>query len=290
MTGTKFEQPNKVKVSRDRWDRPYIQHPETGEIEPYTRVTTYAGSIEDTYNLGQWQLRNAIHGMAINEALVMEAAALTDIHGEDKAAAQDVANRAQEAAKARDAARIGTALHTFTDIYDTTGEIPKTVPRAYRGHIEAYARMLDREKLIPVAMEQFRVNHKLKIAGTCDRIYRCDRDGVYRIGDTKSGNIQYGQGKIAIQLALYAWSKPYKVNEDLRNTGVTEDDPFPVDRELGIVIHLPRVVEQGKDGKDLPATCEAKHVDLVAGLEGIKLCGMVRAWRKRNGLIVPIAS
>jgi hypothetical protein len=282
----KFEQPGDGKVKRDpRWGRPYIQHPVTGEITTYTRVTTYAGSIEDTYNLGQWQNRNVAYGMALNEALVMQAAAMTEPHGKDKDDLQAVAEAAQEAAKARDAARIGTALHSFTDAYDSTGEIPRNIPRAYRGHIEAYARMLDREQLEPVAMEQFRVNHKLQVAGTADRIYRRIVDGLHYIGDTKSGNIKYGQGKIAIQLALYAYSKPYEPNADRPDTGVTLDDNYPVNRKRAIVVHLPREVEEGET-----ATCEAKFVDLIAGLEGIKLCGMVRAWRKLNGLIVPIST
>jgi hypothetical protein len=257
-----------------------VQHPRTGEIEPYTRCTTLAGSIEDTYNLGQWQQRKVAYGMGLREDLQMAAASIRDDEEPDaKGKLQDIAERAKEAANAGAAARIGTALHAFTDAYDRDGVIPRNVPSAFKPDVEAYARALDKWKLVPLAIEQFRVVHSIKVAGTTDRLYLYEPDSVIVIGDTKSGEIKWGQPKMAIQLAIYANGKPYVPHEDGEH-GETKEDPYPVDKVRGVIMHLPRG----------SGVCEPHWVDLVKGKEGVKLCLAVRAWRKETGLLVPFAS
>jgi hypothetical protein len=277
-----FDQPADTKptIKRDRYSRPYIQHPVTGQIEPYTRATTLAGSIEDTFNLSQWQKRKVAYGMGLREDLQMAAAAIVDDEDErGKAALQEIAERAMEAANAGAPARIGTALHAFTDAYDRDGKIPRNIPSAFKPDVEAYARALDEWKLTPLAMEQFRVAHSIKTAGTADRLYLYERDQVIVIGDTKSGNIKWGQPKMAIQLAIYANGKPYVADEDGEH-GATLDDPYDVDKTRGVIMHLPRGA----------GVCEPQWVDLVKGKAGVKLCLQVRAWRKETGLVVPFAS
>lgn len=277
-----FEQPptTESKVKRDRWKRPLIQHPKTGEIEAYTRVTTLAGSIEDTYNIGQWQMRKVARGMALREDLQMLAASIEDDDSDEgKAALQQIAESAKEAANAGAGARIGTALHTFTDEYDRTGRIPPRVPRAFKPDVEAYARALEMHKLRPLVVEQFRVVHSIKVAGTTDRLYLYEPDNTIIIGDTKSGEIKWGQPKMTIQLTLYANGKPYIPDEDGEG-GQTFEDQYPVDKERGVIIHLPR-----GSGR-----CEPHWVDLRKGREGVKLCIAVRKWRKETGLVVPFAS
>jgi hypothetical protein len=278
-----FSQPPEVapKPKRDRYSRPFVQHPVTGETEPYTRCTTLAGSIEDTYNLGQWAKRKVAFGMGRREDLQMLAAAIQD--DEDaiaKAQLQEIADKAMEAAEAGAAARIGTALHAFTDEYDRTGKMPRTVPKAFRPDVEAYARALDKWKLQPLVMEQFRVVHSIKAAGTTDRLYLYVPDNTIIIGDTKSGEIKWGQPKMAIQLAIYANGRPYVPDADGSETGTTLDDPYPVDRDRGVIMHLPR-------GKGV---CEPHWIDLRKGAQGVKLCLAVRAWRKETGLLVPFAN
>jgi hypothetical protein len=73
---------------------------------------------------------------------------------------------------------------------------------------------------------------------------------------------------------------PYVPDPENNERGETIPDEYPVDKQMGIVVHLPR-----GEGR-----CEARPVDLVAGAEGIRLCGMIRAWRKRKGLILPVST
>jgi hypothetical protein len=61
------------ELPRDRWGRPLITPPTGGEPRAYTRVTTLAGSVEDTYHLGQWQQRMVAVGMARRPDLVLGA-------------------------------------------------------------------------------------------------------------------------------------------------------------------------------------------------------------------------
>jgi hypothetical protein len=84
---------------------------------------------------------------------------------------------------------------------------------------------------------------------------------------------------MAIQLAIYANGKPYVPHEDGEH-GETKEDPYPVDKVRGVIMHLPRG----------SGVCEPHWVDLVKGKEGVKLCLAVRAWRKETGLLVPFAS
>ena len=87
-------------VSRDRWGRPLITPPEGGKAVPYVRVTTLAGTLEDTYNLGKWQQRQVAMGIAARPDLV----ALVSAARGDKGALNAVCEQAHEAAASSAAA------------------------------------------------------------------------------------------------------------------------------------------------------------------------------------------
>jgi hypothetical protein len=94
------------------------------------------------------------------------------------------------------------------------------------------------------------------------------------VGDLKTGRIDYGAGKIAQQLAVYANSKDY----DPATGGRADQD---VCTHYGIVVHLPQ------------GTGEASvHVvDLVAGWEAVKLSSQVREHRRMaKGMLWPLES
>jgi hypothetical protein len=108
-----------------------------------------------------------------------------------------------------------------------------------------------------------------KIAGTPDRISTLPT-GQRVIFDLKTGSIDYGIGKIAMQLAVYAHSAIYNVD-------TFERTAHNADKTIGIIAHLP-----AGSGK-----CELVEVDLVAGWEAVQLAKEVREWRSRKGLSKP---
>ena len=83
--------------------------------------------------------------------------------------------------------------------------------------------------------------------------------------DLKTGRLDYGAGKIAQQLAVYANSKDYDPE-----TGERSDQD--VCTHYGIVVHLPQGTGE--------ATVHV--VDLVAGWEAVKLSSQVREHRRMS--------
>ena len=90
------------------------------------------------------------------------------------------------------------------------------------------------------------------------------------IFDLKTGSIDYGIGKIAMQLAVYAHSAIYNVDTHERTA-------HNADKTIGIIAHLPAG----------SGTCELIEVDLVAGWDAVQLAKEVREWRTRKGLSKP---
>lgn len=248
----------------DRYGRYVIPHPVTGKKTSWTRATTYAKSISDTYALGQWMLRMAVKGVATRPDLYALAAA-TPI--EDKDGLNRIAEDAKEAAAAKAGANLGTALHSFTEQVDR-GEVPN-VPEPWARDIAAYKKMLadHRIAILPQYLERKVVVPDIGIAGTFDRIV--DRGGL-KIGDLKTGkDLSFGWLEIAIQLAIYSRAT------HLWTPSTRTFEPMPaVDQDVALVFHLPV-------GQALAVLYE---VDIAAGWRAAQLCGQVRDWRKRRDL------
>jgi hypothetical protein len=140
-----FEAPAKrIEVKRDRWDRPLIPHPVTGVEQPWTRVTTLAGTLKDSYALGQWQQRMVAHGIGKRSDLYALACALDP--EADKKRLQEVCDKAKDAAEADRGANHGTALHAFTDRHDRG--LPVTnVPAHLQADFDAYRRGMELNRL-----------------------------------------------------------------------------------------------------------------------------------------------
>lgn len=248
----------------DRYGRYVIPHPTTGKKTSWTRATTYAKSISDTYALGQWMLRMAVKGVATRPDLYALAAA-TPI--EDKDGLNRIAEDAKEAAAAKAGANLGTALHSFTEQVDR-GEVPN-VPEPWARDIAAYRKMLADHgiRILPQYLERKVVVPEISIAGTFDRIV--DRGGL-KIGDLKTGkDLSFGWLEIAVQLAIYSRAT------HLWTPSTRTFEPMPaVDQDVALVFHLP----VGK------AVATLYEVDIAAGWQAAQLCGQVRDWRKRRDL------
>lgn len=250
------------QVTRDRFGRPTLPVPGSSKRKPFTRATTVAGAIEETYNIGRWERRLDAIGFSQRPDLVLSVAANLDNRKE----LDGICDAAKEAARGSAASRIGTATHRLTEIYDSGGVVPTVSPEA-RGDLDAYAAATT--GLHHEAIEQFTVLDEYGIAGTPDRLSTLIRgDEVGFITDIKTGStVDLGAGKIAAQLAIYSRSLPCNPE-----TGERSEWPVSVSQDWGLIIHLPA-------GK---ATAQLQWVDLSAGWQIVELAMQVRSWRRHR--------
>lgn len=255
---------------RDRWGRyllPDPGQPGATSTLAWTRATTFAKSISDTFGLTKWQLRMALKGLTMRPDLFARVSAATL---DDKGVLDQVAEAAKEAAASSSGANLGSALHQFTERLDRGEQVQ--VPAPWDADIAAYQKAMAEAGIEVSAewIERIIVVRQYHVAGTLDRILHSPTWRLPRIGDLKTGkDLTYGWLEIAVQLALYA-------NADALWNGVTgEYESMPkVDREVGVVIHLP----VGK------ATATLYEVDLKAGWEIAQVCATVRGLRTRKDL------
>lgn len=252
-------------IKRDRWGRPLLPHPETGIEQAWTRPSTLAKTLSDTYHLQRWGERMAVKGIAQRQDLYALAAA-TPL--DDKDTLNRVAKEAKDAATAGAGANFGTATHSFTESYDR-GEQP-TPPEPWDRDLDAYAGMLREHGLgvYPHWIERMVCTPAAGTVGTFDRIYRWNDQLV--IGDVKTAKqIEFGWLDISIQLAIYA--NATHIWEPELNAW----DPIPeLDKKTALVVHI-------LVGK---AQCELWEVDIESGWEAAQVAVDVRGWRNRRNL------
>lgn len=284
------------ELPRDRWGRPLITPPDGGDPTAYTRVTTFAKAIDDTYHLGQWAKRMVAYGMAQRRDLVLAATAITDPDDRgQKRTLNEIAEKAIEASKAGARAIAGTALHSFTEEIDRGEEIRATVPEEYLPTLEAYRLAIRFFRVLK--MEGFCVVDALRIGGSYDRILEATVEGLDAfeaatgrrmcypdgtevqpgdvfIGDLKTGrSIDFGIGAIAVQLASYANAEDYD-----HTLGSRSPLPGNPRKDWALVLHAPA----GGDAATLV------WVDIAAGWHtASEVLPMVHAWRKRKDLSYP---
>ena len=268
------------ELPRDRWGRPLITPPEGGETVAYQRVTTFVGALEDTYHLGQWQMRMVALGMAKRRDLQIAASAITDPKDRyQKRTLNDLAKSALEAANGSAAATTGTALHSLTEHIDAGIELPY-VPEEFLADLEAYRKITVGIEFLDA--EGFCVRDDLRVGGSYDRIaYFAEPlrapDGelvTCAIWDLKTGGSTdaglFGMGKIAMQLGVYANSVKYD-----HTLGSRSPLPGNPSKKWGVVCHLPA----GSGAAQL------LWVNIEDGWNAARtLAPGVHAWRKRKDL------
>lgn len=290
-----------TELPRDRWGRPLITPPDGGEPVAYQRCTTFVGPLEDTYHLGLWQLRMAVLGMSRRKDLILAASAIddpTDKH--QKRRLNDIAKAAKDAAAGDAAANTGTAIHSLTERIDKGEGLGDYVPEEYLPDLAAYAKIMTGLDILGI--EGFCVRDDLRVGGTYDRIlgfteeylnqYAAEhgaplcypasggsfevQPGDAVIGDVKTGHVDLGAGKIAMQLGVYANS----VNYD-HTLGTRTPLPGNPSKKWGVVIHLPAGT----------GSARLLWFDIAAGFETARTLAVgVHAWRKRKDLTHAFAS
>jgi hypothetical protein len=253
-----------LEIARDRYGRPLVIPPAGGKPIPYTRCTTFVGVLEDTSNLTKWKQRMTAIGLTLRPDLALAVAA----HRADKSKLNKIVDEAMEAAASSAAATTGTALHSLTEQIDR-GINPGSIPAAYGPDLDAYE--FATAPLMPLHIEQFVVHDGLQVAGTPDRVVEY-KDALY-IADLKTGSIEWGMGKIAMQLAVYANSQLYDVE-----TG--ERASLNVDTRRALVIHLP--AGQGR--------CDLVWVDIAEGWRAVQVAAEVRKHRQHKAWSWPFGT
>lgn len=246
---------------RDRWGRYILTDPVTGEEKPWTRATTLAGTLDDSYGLTQWKMRGVALGIAARPSLY-DLACGSD--PEDKKQLDELCEKALDAIDGDAKASQGTALHKFTARLDA-GELSRS-PAKWQADLDAYAAFKGTKGIQthPRFIERITVVPELEVAGTMDRIVK--HEGVPKIADVKTGTLKHKELSIAIQLAIYAhgaglWNEETGRWEPMPNVSLTE----------GLIIHLPA-------GEASP---ELIPVDLEFGWAKAQLAYEVRESRKQ---------
>jgi hypothetical protein len=260
-------------VKRDQYGRYLIPHPDTGKLQAWTRVTTFAKTVADMYNIDLYHSRLVAKGMAMRPDLYAEASAA---HIDDKKTLDRLCELAMEAAGKSAKARLGTALHAFTEKADR-GE-KQVVPAPWDADVKAYATCLSEHQVevLPEYIEATVVVPKYGVAGTLDRLVRVVGSPEILVGDLKTGHsVQWAWLEIACQLFLYSQATHIF---DHKTQTLTE---FPkVDKSKAIVIHLP--VGQ--------AAASLYEVNLELGARVAMASDAVRELRKRKDFATPWSS
>lgn len=256
----------------------------------YTRTTTYIDVLEDKEQLMTWEGRMVLIGAALDTGFLKDVATMDPEEKETK----DLLNRRAEAAKelagANKKSNDGTFLHELSEIVDQGLPLPATHPDPDSG-ADREVTDDDRDRMDSyrvataflhiVLMEQLMVHDDLQVAGTPDRVSRV-RDGVelqapdghvFRpdeliITDLKTGRVDYGALKMAMQLALYSRSKKYD-----KATGKRIIVPR-INQKWGLIMHMP------SQGESQGTTLY--WVNLELGWEAVLLARQVRAIRTKG--------
>jgi len=244
-------------ITRDRWGRPLILPIGGGKPVGYTRVSTMSKALDDTEGLTKWKMRQTVAGIAKRPDLLALAASA----GDDKTTLNRVASEAMDAASSSAAANTGTALHSFTELADTGGDLTH-LPMEYRADIAAYRAAMAPLRIL--AMEQFVVIDELSAAGSFDRLVAMP-NGKIRVADMLTGkDAPTYAGATSAQIAMYAHGSLYD-----HATGARHPLPM-IDTQVGLLIHLPAGT----------GTCTIYEVDLVSGWVAANIAKAIRDWRK----------
>lgn len=256
---------------RDRWGR-YLIIPATGgKARSYTRVTTWAGALDDKEGLIKWSMGRCAVGLAARKDLFAQVAAARP---DDRDTLYRLVEQAKEAGGGSEGANLGSALHAFTERIDLGEDV--VVPDPWKADVEAYRQALVDAGLTvePGLVERVVVLEQMGCAGTLDRVYRT-ADGRLVIGDVKTGqSLDFSALSIAVQLACYA-------NADTLYDllAETHEPMVDVDKTTALVVHVP--AGQG--------TAEVLEVDIAWGWQRAELAGAVRESRsaaKRKGVVM----
>jgi hypothetical protein len=275
-------EPPRATAVYDGWGRYKLPSPTTGRPTGYTRATTVASTLDDTYNLSRWSRRETVRHVltaagAAGESARLFAGLQDALDAGDKGAVDSVLDAIDDLGGGKDAAELGTAVHAWLEAVDVGQILPADVPPQFQPYVTSYRRVLARYGMTPVPEYVERVvlndSGEETIAGTLDRVVRLP-NGELVLADVKtSKTLEYGYLSHAVQLALYGHASW------MLKTDGTGWEPMPtLNRDYAVILHVP---------SDQPERAEAVTMDLAYGLASATVALDARRRRKEAKKRVP---
>lgn len=251
----------------DQYDR-YMLPDESGEYSGWTRATTFASTLAESYGLRLWEQRMVVWGLSRRPDLL--ALANTVSGPEDKKALGAIVTSAHEAAGTKAKANLGDAVHKACEEYDRGNPVPEMHQR----DVSAYASALHDHgyTVLPEGIERIVIVPQYHVAGRFDRLVRCP-DSKIRVLDIKTGNLDYASVEFAVQLSLYANASAVWDSQTKQYVPMP-----PIATDYAIIAHIP-------SGS---AVCEMMRVNIDVGWALTRLCAEVRDAVKIKHLITPM--
>lgn len=265
-------------VPREKGTGRYLlPDPQTGEIQPHSRVTTLASSLENNFIISRWTKRMIVRGMGLRADLMARAgAAHPDDEGYNKLL-DSIGDAAFEAAGGSWGSNLGTAQHAVFKQHFFQGVPIEELPEYFQGDLRAVRAALDFHgiELVQEYIERVVRCSLYGRAGRIDAIGRL-RDGTLVIVDLKTEKdpTQYPDGK-TVQLAYYANS------DQMMDYGTGKYEPMPaVHRDFALVVWC------------RPGSGQAQilSVPIDIGWVGARIAEQNRAWRSQKIVIAPYMS
>lgn len=284
-----------MSVPRDGHGKPLVIPEAGGKPRALVRTTTFIDCIEDKSSLVDWGKRMVLVGAQKRPSLLDAVAELDPNDRAGKQKLNALAERALDVSGANDKREKGTYLHDLSEYVDRGEQLPSHVSEQDVEDMAAY--MMETAPLTVHSVEQFVVCSELGVGGTFDRTYGYKGLGPKGqsvsgrfIGDLKTGSVEYGGLKMAMQLAIYSRAKKYdhtrfpapsrdvdeKGFQKWKKAEVSPDEaaqaytvPEPVNQDWGIIVHLP-------SGEGV---CKLYWVDLNIGWKAAQFALTLREMR-----------
>lgn len=256
-------------VPRDRYGR-YLLPDAGGKNIGWTRATTFAATLAESYGLRVWEQRQVVWGLSRRPDLL--SLATTIVGPEDKKALGEIVEAAHEAGATKAKANRGTAIHAAIGAVEIGGRF-EDVPAEFKPHVAAYFAEVVAKGLtiLPEYIERTGICPDFGVAGTFDNLVLCP-DGKVRVLDKKTGNLDYAEIEFAVQLGLYAHFRA------LRNYATNQWEPMPeVATDYAIIAHI-----DPASGKT-----ELERVNITLGWAWARTCAEVQDIRKTKHVITP---
>lgn len=296
--------PPRFKVTYDGYGRYKLPSPSTGRPTAFSRSTTIADTLDETYNLSRWKRRQAVK--AIFKALAEEDSgdngdqfdvaggktlpdllqdARDALGAEDDKALDNAVDMLDNLTGGRDAAELGEAVHAWLEAVDIGTVLPADVPEMFAPYLAAYRDALRRAGLIalPQYVERVVLNDRGEetIVGTIDRIFLVVATGELVMGDVKtSKTLEYSWLTYSVQVGgVYGFATMMMNAAGDTSVGKYGWEPMPeINQDYAIILHVP---------SDQPERSAAVTIDMWFGGETMVTSLEVRRRRKDSKKAVP---
>lgn len=252
-----------------------LPDPVTGELKSYSRATSLAKVLDDTFMLEQWRIRKTLLGLAGRQDLKTDLHRIkNEIESEEsteesaRGSLNSLAEQAQSAAGTDRANEHGSAVHDWAAWVDAGLISVHQVPEIFRPAVVKHLELLATHQLIviPEYTERIVMNTQLNCVGTLDRIFEIGALGPIVLGDLKtSGKLDHSWLAFLVQLAFYQ-SCDLMLSPDGSSW-----EPMPsLDPTVAFIIHLP--------SSDI-AQADVVPINLTLGRQALALANSVKVMR-----------